>query len=257
MELISNIQDIVTRIPKQRDHIRNQQATKTAFVLPFFNALGYDIFNPLEVIPDFTVNRSEQPREKMDYALSKDEKIIALVECRWCGDDLEHDSPRQLHQLYSLVPDVRLGILTNGISYQFFTDIDDNNQMDWSPFFEFNLLNFGEKHFDQLKMFQKDSFDVNLVLSHAGKLKYESTVKKSLAHRTVDVEEKSDHNVVSPDFHTSSDSIETQEIRDEFIPDVPESLINKKIKYYISLNLDDPRYIKLWLEYLKVKDYME
>ena len=43
MDLIDKIQEIATRMPKQLEHIHTEEATKTAFVMPFISALGYDV----------------------------------------------------------------------------------------------------------------------------------------------------------------------------------------------------------------------
>ena len=56
MDLIDRIKDIASRIPKQMEHIQTEEATKNAFIMPFISSLGYDVFNPLEVIPEFTAD---------------------------------------------------------------------------------------------------------------------------------------------------------------------------------------------------------
>lgn len=48
--------------------------------MPFISALGYDVFNPTEVIPEFTADVGTKKGEKVDYAIKKDDKIIILIE---------------------------------------------------------------------------------------------------------------------------------------------------------------------------------
>lgn len=63
MDLIDRIKEISARIPKQINHIQTEEATKNALVMPFISALGYDVFNPLEVVPEYTADIG-QKREK-------------------------------------------------------------------------------------------------------------------------------------------------------------------------------------------------
>ncbi|HBL43185.1 MAG TPA: restriction endonuclease, partial [Planctomycetaceae bacterium] len=79
-----------------------EEATKNAFVMPFISALGYDVFNPLEVIPEFTSDVGIKKGEKVDYAITKDEKIIILVECKWSGADLDKVHASQLYRYFSV-----------------------------------------------------------------------------------------------------------------------------------------------------------
>ncbi len=177
MDFIDKIQEISNRIPKQVEHIQTEEATKNAFVMPFISALGYDIFNPLEVIPEFTADLGTKKGEKVDYALKKDGKITMLVECKWCGDDLRHEHASQLYRYFSVV-EARFGILTNGLTYLFFSDIDEPNKMDSKPFFEFNILDFEEQHVDELKKFTKPAFDLDNILTTASELKYTNSIKR-------------------------------------------------------------------------------
>ncbi len=41
------------RVSRLKDQILTEEATKSAFVMPFIQCLGYDVFNPLEVVPEF------------------------------------------------------------------------------------------------------------------------------------------------------------------------------------------------------------
>ena len=119
MDLIDRIKELAARIPKQLEHIQTEEATKNAFIMPFINALGYDIFNPMEVIPEFTADIGTKKGEKVDYAIKKDDDIIILIECKWCGADLHHDHASQLYRYFSAT-EARFAILTNGVTYEFY-----------------------------------------------------------------------------------------------------------------------------------------
>ena len=179
MDLIDKIKDLASRIPKQVDHIQTEEATKNAFVLPFISALGYDVFNPTEVIPEFTADIGIKKGEKVDYAIKKDDDIIILIECKWSGADLHEDHASQLHRYFSAT-EARFSILTNGIIYEFYSDIDEPNKMDSKPFFTFDILGFQDHQVNELKKFTKAAFSLEDILTTASTLKYTGAIKKIL-----------------------------------------------------------------------------
>ena len=179
MDLIDKIKDLASRIPKQIDHIQTEEATKNAFIMPFISALGYDIFNPTEVIPEFTADIGTKKGEKVDYAIKKDDDIIILIECKWSGADLHQDHASQLYRYFSAT-EARFAILTNGIIYEFYSDIDEPNKMDSKPFFTFNVLGFQDHQVNELKKFTKSAFSLNDILTTASTLKYTGAIKKIL-----------------------------------------------------------------------------
>ncbi len=179
MDLIDKLRDLAGRIEKQRELIKTEEATKNAYIMPFIAALGYDVFNPIEVIPEFTADVGTKKGEKVDYAISKDDQIIMLIECKWCGSDLHKDHASQLHR-YFHATESRFGILTNGIIYRFYSDLDQANKMDLKPFFEFNMLDFEDHHVNELKKFTKSAFSIDNILTTASKLKYTRAIKKVL-----------------------------------------------------------------------------
>ena len=170
---------IASRIPKQIDHIQTEEATKNAFIMPFISALDYDVFNPLEVIPEFTADIGTKKGKKVDYAIKKDDDIIILIECKWSGADLHKDHASQLYRYFSAT-EARFAILTNGIDYEFYSDIDEKNKMDAKPFFSFNILHFEDHQIIELKKFTKSAFSLEDILTTASTLKYTGAIKKIL-----------------------------------------------------------------------------
>nr|WP_243855446.1 type I restriction enzyme HsdR N-terminal domain-containing protein [Aquabacterium sp. A08] len=159
------------RIKRQRDHVKTEEAVKTAFILPFIQALGYDVFNPAEVIPEHTADHGVKKGEKVDYAIKLDNKIMILIECKQVDAPLEAKHAGQLFR-YFTVTEARFGVLTDGARYLFYTDLEAPNKMDERPFFEFNLLDFNEAAVNELKKFSKPGFDVETIVSTASNLKY-------------------------------------------------------------------------------------
>ena len=177
MDLIDDLKNISATIPKQMDLIKTEEATKNALVLPFIKALGYNIFDPSEVVPEFTADVVDKRGEKVDYAIMSNGNPIILIECKSITDNLDTEKHAQLFR-YFTVTESRFGILTNGIIYRFYTDIEKPNTMDSKPFFEFNLLEIDEQLINELKKFTKSSFNLDEILTSASELKYTREIKK-------------------------------------------------------------------------------
>jgi hypothetical protein len=176
MKLRESLATIANRARTQSTVINTEEATKTSLVMPFIQALGYDVFNPAEVIPEFTADVGIKKGEKIDYALVKDGVVRLLIECKPCSGGLDPQHSSQLFR-YFAVTDTRFAILTNGFEYHFFTDLDKENRMDARPFFIFNVLDHDDAQINELSRFQKEEFDTNKILSTATQLKYLNLTK--------------------------------------------------------------------------------
>lgn len=179
MDFKDSIKQIPERIEKIKDNLPTEEATKNALVLPFISALGYDVFNPLEVLPEMTCDIGTKKGEKIDYAIFKDGKPVILIECKHWQQDLNlHDN--QLLR-YFTVSRARFGVLTNGIVYRFYTDLVESNIMDSKPFLEVNMLDLKDTQIEELKKFHKSYFDVDSILSSASTLKSTTEMKSVIS----------------------------------------------------------------------------
>lgn len=167
------------RVPELKDHLNTEEATKNALVMPFLAALGYDVFNPEEVVPEFVADVGTKKGEKVDYAVKRDGEVVLLVECKKCGIDLGHADTSQLFR-YFAVTNARIAVLTNGIEYRLFSDLEAPNRMDTKPFLEVNLGELRPNTIAELKKLSREEFDLDRMLSAANELKYMSEVKKVL-----------------------------------------------------------------------------
>ena len=179
MDLIDRLRELSARIPKQLEHIQTEEATKSALVMPFIAALGYNVFDPTEVTPELNADVGIKKGEKVDYAILRDGKPIILFECKHHAADLSKTHASQLYRYFS-VTEARFGVLTNGLQYWFYTDLEAPNKMDSKPFFEFNLLDFKEATVDELKKFSKSSFDLTNIMTTASELKYTREIRRIL-----------------------------------------------------------------------------
>lgn len=162
MDFKDQVVQLSDNIKKQKDKIATEEATKNAFIMPMIAALGYDVFNPFEVVPEMDCDLIKKKGEKIDYAIMKDENPILLIECKYCKQDLNlHDT--QL-QKYFVASKARFGVLTNGIEYRFYTDLEKINIMDEKPFLVVNMLDLSDADIEQLKKFHKSYYNEEDVL---------------------------------------------------------------------------------------------
>ncbi|GGF10079.1 type I restriction endonuclease [Flavobacterium limi] len=178
MEINIQLKSLADKINQLKSKIETEESTKHAFVLPFIHVLGYDAFNPLEVVPEFTADLGLKKGEKVDYAIFQNGEPIIIVECKsWKEKLTVHNS--QLFR-YFHVTKTRFALLTNGINYQFFTDLDAQNKMDEKPFLEFDITNLKENTINEITKFHKSNFNVDNIVSNASSLKYIKEIKKQI-----------------------------------------------------------------------------
>lgn len=180
MDLKECIKSIAKNINALGANVTTEEATKNAFVMPFLQALGFNVFNPLEVIPEFTADLGIKKGEKIDYAILKDGEPIFFVECKKIGAELNALNESQLMRYFSTTT-VKFAILTNGETYKFYSDLEEKNIMDTVPFLSFNITKITDSQIAELKKFHKDNFDFDNILETAADLKYESELKKIIA----------------------------------------------------------------------------
>lgn len=156
--------------------------------MPLIQALGYNVFNPMEVCPEFIADAPGLKGEKVDYAILQDGAPTIVFECKWCGERLGH--PKHGSQLYRYLSSTpaKFGVLTNGILYRFYTDLEKPNAMDSRPFLEFNMLNIQDPLIAELKSFSKSTFNAEHLENVARNLMYTSEVKRIMAEQLADPE---------------------------------------------------------------------
>jgi hypothetical protein len=180
MDLIDQLRSLGSRIATTKDLVQTEEATKNSMIMPFIQALGYNPFDPLEVTPELVADVGSKKGEKVDYAILRDSKPIIIFECKKSGAELNINHAGQLFR-YFHVTDARFGVLTNGLVYKFFTDLEQPNKMDEKPFFEFNILDFKDRDVDEIKKFAKSAFDVDTILTTANDLKYTRSIQQLLS----------------------------------------------------------------------------
>jgi predicted type IV restriction endonuclease len=180
MDFIERLHSLSKKASLVSSGLATEEATKNALVMPFLHSiLGYDVFDPSEVVPEFTADTGTKKGEKVDYAIVKDGEIQILVECKKYGEKLASKHASQLFRYFS-VTNARIAILTNGTVYQFYTDLDAPNKMDEKPFLVLDIEDIDDHIVPEVKKLTKNSFDVESIVDSAGELKYLSQIKRLL-----------------------------------------------------------------------------
>ncbi|MCL7987633.1 type I restriction endonuclease [Sphingobacterium sp. lm-10] len=170
MDFKDEIRQFGKRVDRLLPQIKTEEATKTSLVLPFLRILGYDVFDPFEVHPEFIADIGIKKGEKVDYAILREEKPTILIECKHYADGLDpHNS--QLFR-YFHTTEAKFGLLTNGIEYRFYTDLVTPNKMDEKPFFEFKISDIKDNEIQELRKFHKSVYDLESISTAASDLKY-------------------------------------------------------------------------------------
>lgn len=180
MEFKEKIKQLGERVLKLKDQVLTEEATKSAFVMPFIQILGYDLFNPLEVVPEFITDYGVKNVERVDYAILKDNQPILIIECKHHLENIEKHYT-QIHKYFHLTKS-RFAILTNGIQYNFYTDLDAANKLDEKPFLSFDITNIKDQQIKELAKFHKSGFDIGAILNTASELKYSNSIKLVLSN---------------------------------------------------------------------------
>ena len=228
MDFSDQIKQHIERVKQLYPNIKTEEATKQALILPFFQILGYDVFNPMEFVPEFTADVGIKKGERVDYAIVIDNKPVILIEAKWCGEPLDNHASQLFR--YFATTEAKFGILTNGLQYRFYTDLDEENKMDMTPFMEFDITNLKDAVIPELKRFQRNDLDVDGIFSAASDLKYTSAIKALLARQYADPDEAFVRYVLSEVYP----QVKTRQIVEKFKP-----IVKRSFAQYISELLSD------------------
>lgn len=224
MNFEEQIKSFAERTKSLKDGIETEEATKTSLIMPLFQVLGYDIFNPLEFTPEYTADVGIKKGEKVDYAILQNKEPIILIEAKSVNESLtKHDS--QLFRYFGTTT-AKFAILTNGLIYRFYTDLDEPNKMDELPFLEIDMLNLKDAQIQELKKFHKDNFDLDKIIDTASELKYMGLIRNALKEIFSNPSDDYVRYILGSGVY---EGLKTQNVIDKFKP-----LIKKSMTSYIN-----------------------
>lgn len=230
VEFAERLESLAAKVRNQATAIGTEEATKNAFVMPFISTiLGYDVFDPLEVVPEFTADVGTKKGEKVDYAIMRDSEVQILIECKPSMGALKIEHASQLFRYFS-VTNARIAVLTNGVQWHFYTDLDAPNRMDPKPFLVLDLLDIDETLIAEIQKLSKESFDLESIISAAEELKYIGALKREIAAQ---FREPSDEWIK---FFTARvyEGAFTQKVRQQFT-----SLVGKASQQFLTERVND------------------
>lgn len=246
MEFKDQLKLLSDRVSKLKDQIQTEEATKNAFIMPFIQTMGYDVFNPLEVVPEFVADIGIKKGEKVDYAIIKDGNPIILIECKhWSADLNPHNS--QLFRYFHTTK-AKFGILTNGINYRFYTDLVESNKMDEKPFFEFKVDDMKDAQVDKLKEFTKLNFNLDSIFNTASELKYMGELRQMFLKELSEPSDEFTKHFAKPIYG----GLVTSKILDQF-----KGLVKRTFNNYISDTINERLKTALATEQLKAAESVQ
>ena len=235
MEFDESLKQLIKKFESIKDQIKTEEATKMSLIVPFFQLLGYDVFNPQEFCPEYTADVGIKKGEKVDYAILINSQPVILIEAKSVNKKLEKHSSQLFR--YFVTTSARFAILTNGIVYQFYTDLEETNKMDKDPFLEFNLLDLKDNQVTQIEKFHRKSLDVDAILNAASVLKYNMLFKKDIEQQFANPS----NDFVRLFLQSFYKGAKTQAVIDKFKPILKTALteyinetVNDKIKFALN-----------------------
>lgn len=237
MSFVQQINEVADRAEQQVDKISNEESTKHALIIPFIKALGYDPYDLDDVNPEFTADFAEKEGEKVDYALLYEGEPAVLIECKTAGQELSTGYAEQLFRYFQFT-EAKFGILTNGVEYHFFSDLEEENKMDQGPFVELDLFGYSEQEIDALKLLRKSSFEPDEMRQAAHNLKYRKGLRRYLEKQWDEPEEDFVRFMTDQVY----DGRITENVRDQFRPIVRQALqqlVHDKVRGRLSSALQE------------------
>ncbi|MBD2607310.1 type I restriction enzyme HsdR N-terminal domain-containing protein [Scytonema hofmannii FACHB-248] len=232
MGFVEDLAKLSEKVSSKLAIVTGEENTKAAFISPFLSILGYDITDPTEVkheyFADFaTPTKIKQPK-KVDYAIAINSNIVILVEAKCCKQKPEvHDG--QLRSYFNAIVTAQISIVTNGVQYQFFTDLENPNMMDKEAFFTFNILDYNQKDVENLKLFHRDNFDAARIKNDAEEMLYSQGMSELIDKLLISPSDKFVHflikelGTVAPKFEFRG-SVVNAKVINRFSPIVKRSI---------------------------------
>ena len=228
----NKMREVAERAQKHKEKVRgNEEATKNSLILPFFVALGYDVYDPAEFWPEYTADvgssRGIKNGEKVDYAILDGGAPKMLVECKAYGEKLDKHGDQLFR--YFATTSAKIGILTDGVVYRFYTDIDEDNVMDLDPFLVIDMLDLTDSAIAELEKYRKPAFDPTHVMRRAEELKHGRLIRERILN---ELENPSDEFVclIIDGFY---EGVKTQHVKEKYRPLLVEqfrAIVNDKVQ---------------------------
>jgi predicted type IV restriction endonuclease len=238
MSFEEKIKEFVKNIPEKLEHIDSEETTKIALILPLLREMGYDTTNPMEVKAEYTADIGSKKGEKIDMAILVNASEEMLIECKPANQKLDLSHISQLYRYYNITH-AHLGILTNGLTYYFFTDSKHKGKMDDKPFLEINLMDLSSKDIQELEKFTKEKYNVGNILARVDTLKYSNEIKKCI---TKEIETPSEEfvKVIAKQVFDGVLTKKNREMFRKIVQNTFKEIINEKVEKRLADAIKNP-----------------
>jgi hypothetical protein len=145
----------------------NEGTTVISLVTPMLRSLGYDTGDPDQVMSQYRAGLMGQKDNAVDYAIFTNGEPAIYIECKTLDHPFDKKDVSQLARYFGSTLSVKLGILTDGIRYRFYSDIDHKNVMDKEPFFVMDLEKYTPNDLELFGQYHKSVFDIDKIRSNA------------------------------------------------------------------------------------------
>jgi len=162
-----------------KERLKTDESVKYSLVMPLLQLLGYNVFDPGELVPSYPIQLDPPKDKHVDYAILRNGEPEILLEVKGIGKKLE-DYRGDMADYFNGSSKARLAILTDGIKYEVFSNIEEPDKMDKAPFLVTDLANLNEDVLTELKKLHKDEYNIDLILFQPKKLKYTKKAKEYL-----------------------------------------------------------------------------
>ena len=202
-DFAKKLNEIAVKIRTNRGEVIGEESTKLSFVLPFIRALGYDYSNTKDVIPEYYADFGGNKQNRVDYAIMKNGKPIIFIECKHSGDDNLTKHQGQLASYFASTSGTKFAVLTNGIKYLFYTDMEKTHLLDKTPFLEIDLLNLDSEQIGFLEMFCKGNFNSDAIFKSAQSSRHFRNVRSALVKELANPSDDFIRQIISS-FHSNN-----------------------------------------------------
>lgn len=174
---------------KAIDYSKDETQTRDNLIHPFFNILNYSKLD--DYTHEYISDMGDKKGRKVDIAitLGKKEPLI-LVECKSATAKLNDNHFRQLNEYCLYSPSAKVGVLTNGIVYNFYTvNQKEKKGLNIKPFFTFDLTNYDNSQLEMLALFNRQSIEINEILQEAEDVYFLENFDNALFKTLVETDE--------------------------------------------------------------------
>jgi hypothetical protein len=143
----------------------NEAQTRMCLIEPLIEILGYSRFD--DMLSEINAGWG-QKNEKADLGLIiKGKKPEVIVECKKYGKKLTDKEAGQLNGYFGNTEGSKIGILTNGTEWRFYTHYEEKNKLHFNPFLTIDFTEIDDTKIELFAQFHKNNIDLKQIVEEA------------------------------------------------------------------------------------------